>query len=203
MASAEQGQENVTTASKDRDAGKSPPEKTTSPRADEADSKKSQGEGESRMTIEAVLPEDVLSDEELKEKEPPKYEDWYEESDTQPDKTVSGDSSVGAVQSVKPFNFGRDPSGPEDKTLYLTVPKLGLQKISVFNGASEEKLKESVVHVPVTGFPWQKGRIRTSPGTVSGIRAQVPPTSSTTSTGWRRGIGLFSMMPRIRSTRTA
>ncbi|HET7272235.1 MAG TPA: class E sortase [Rubrobacter sp.] len=44
-----------------------------------------------------------------------------------------------------------------DKTLYLTVPKLGLQKVPIFNEVSGEKLKESVVHVPVTGFPWQKG----------------------------------------------
>ena len=27
----------------------------------------------------------------------------------------------------------------------------------VFNSVSKEKLKESVVHVPATGFPWQKG----------------------------------------------
>jgi sortase A len=147
MASVERGrQESVTTASKDRDTGKTWPEKTTSSQGDE-----------SGKTVEAVLPEDVLPDKELKEKEPPKYEDWYKESDDQPDKTYSGDSSVGAIPSVKPFNFGRDPGGPEDKTLYLTVPKLGLLKIPVFNEVSEEKLKESVVHVPVTGFPWQKG----------------------------------------------
>jgi sortase A len=151
MASAEQGrQESATTVSKGRDAGKTrlEQENSTSSPAGETDSKK---------TVEAVLPEDVLSDKELKGKEPPKYEDWYEESDNQSDKAVSGDSSVGAIPSVKPFNFGRDPGGPEDKTLYLTVPKLGLQKIPVFNEVSEEKLKESVVHVPATGFPWQKG----------------------------------------------
>jgi sortase A len=158
MASAEQGrQESVTTASKDRDTGKTrlDPQQTTSSQVGEADSKKSH-EDDSGKTVEAVLPEDVLSDQQ-KDKEPPKYEDWYKESDNQPDTLVSGDSSVGDIPSVKPFNFGRDPGGPEDKTLYLTVPKLGLQKIPVFNEVSKEKLKESVVHVPVTGFPWQKG----------------------------------------------
>ncbi len=102
------------------------------------------------------MPKDVLSQEQKKQ-EPPKYEDWYKKSDTQPAQLNAPDTSAGSIPSVKPFNLGRDPGGPEDKTLYLTVPKLGLQAIPVFNEVSEEKLKESVVHVPVTGFPWQDG----------------------------------------------
>lgn len=108
-------------------------------------------------TVEAVLPEDVLSDKQLEHQETPKYEDWHNQSDAQPDKLVSTDSSVGTIPSVKPFNLGRDPGGPGDRTLYLTVPKLGLKRIPVFDEVSEETLKESVVHVPVTGFPWQEG----------------------------------------------
>lgn len=69
---------------------------------------------------------------------------------------ITADSSVGAIPSVKPFNFGRDPGGPEDKTLYLSVPKLGISGIPVFDSVTEETLKESVVHVPATGFPWQE-----------------------------------------------
>jgi sortase A len=151
--------ERITTASKGQDAGMSrpEPEKIASPPAGEADSEESQVENDAGSTVEAVLPEDVLSDEELEEKAPPKYEDWYKASDAQSDKLASGDTSVGAIPSVKPFNFGRDPGGPGDNTLYLTVPKLGLHEIPVFDEVSEEKLKESVVHVPVTGFPWQKG----------------------------------------------
>jgi sortase A len=65
--------------------------------------------------------------------------------------------SAGAIPAVKPFNFGRDPGGPEDKTLYLTVPKIGLEDVQVINSTSDEALTESTVHVPATGFPWQAG----------------------------------------------
>jgi sortase A len=46
---------------------------------------------------------------------------------------------------------------PADKTLYLTVPKIGLEDVKVHDSLSEEKLEESTVHVPETGFPWQSG----------------------------------------------
>jgi sortase A len=152
MARAEQ--EDITTASKGQDAGV---DETRTEKDGTTSAQKDAEDGDSGKTVEAMLPEDVLSDKELREKEPPKYEDWYKASDARPYKLASGDSSVGAIPSVKPFNFGRDPGGPEDKTLYLTVPKLGLHKIPVFDEVSDEKLKESVVHIPVTGFPWQKG----------------------------------------------
>jgi LPXTG-site transpeptidase (sortase) family protein len=47
--------------------------------------------------------------------------------------------------------------GPTDKTLYLTIPKLGLEQIKVSDSLSEEALGESAIHVPQTGFPWQPG----------------------------------------------
>jgi sortase A len=47
--------------------------------------------------------------------------------------------------------------GPADKTLYLTIPKLGLKNLTVYNSYSEEKLHDSVIHLPDTGFPWQPG----------------------------------------------
>ena len=88
----------------------------------------------------------------------PEYRDFFSEGDPEtPDKLVSSDSSTGAIPVVKPFNFGRDPGGPEDKTLYLTIPKLGLEEIPVFDTVSEEKLKDGTVHIPATGYPWQKG----------------------------------------------
>lgn len=106
-------------------------------------------------TVQAVRPEDIISEEERTGA--PKYSDWYEESpDEQPIELPVG-TSAGAIPAVKPFNFGRDPGGPEDKTLYLTVPKLGLEDVSAFDSISEEKLKESAIHIPATGFPWQDG----------------------------------------------
>jgi sortase A len=88
----------------------------------------------------------------------PKYRDFFSEGDPKtPAKLVSSDSSTGAIPVVKPYNFGRDPGGPEDKTLYLTIPKLGLEDIPAFDTVSEEKLRDGTVHIPATGYPWQKG----------------------------------------------
>ncbi len=88
----------------------------------------------------------------------PEYRDFYAEGDPEtPAKLVSSDSSAGAIPAIKPFNFGRDPGGPEDRTLYLSVPKLGLEDVPVFDTVSEEKLRDGAVHVPATGYPWQKG----------------------------------------------
>jgi sortase A len=105
-------------------------------------------------TVQAVNPEDILSQEERTG--PPKYRDWNEQSGSEPVQLPLG-TSAGAIPAVKPFNFGRDPGGPDDKTLYLTVPKLGIDEVPVFDSVSEEKLKEGTIHVPATGFPWQDG----------------------------------------------
>ena len=105
-------------------------------------------------TVQAVRPEDILSEKERTGA--PKYRDWYEESGSEPIQLPFG-TSAGPIPAVKPFNFGRDPGGPEDKTLYLSVPKLGLEDVAAFDSISEEKLEESTIHVPATGFPWQDG----------------------------------------------
>jgi sortase A len=106
-------------------------------------------------TIETLTPEDVLSEEDRAEA--PKYQDFFEPSDAAPQQAATSGGSAGALPAVKPFNFGRDPGGPADKTLYLTVPSLGLEDVPVFDSVDEEKLEEGVIHVPATGFPWQQG----------------------------------------------
>jgi sortase A len=113
-------------------------------------------EADSGTVVKTVLPEDVLSEKDLKAT-PPKYEDWYEEASSTDEAQTLGITTAGAVPAVKPFNFGRDPGGPDDKTLYLTVPKLGLEDVTAYNSVKDEKLKKSTVHIPATGFPWQKG----------------------------------------------
>lgn len=50
-----------------------------------------------------------------------------------------------------------DAGGPSDTTLYLTVPEIGLEDVEVHDSLSEEKLEESAIHLPGTGFPWQAG----------------------------------------------
>jgi sortase A len=88
----------------------------------------------------------------------PEYRDFYSEGDPETSaELISSSSSTGAIPAIKPFNFGRDPGGPKDKTLYLTIPALGLTEAPVFDTVSEEKLKEGTVHIPATGYPWQKG----------------------------------------------
>ena len=115
-----------------------------------------QAEGDNdTKTVKALLPEDVLSKKDLDES-PPKYEDWYQEGSEAGGEETS-DTTAGTIPAVEPFNLGRDPGGPDDKTLYLSVPDLGLENVTAYNSVSEDKLKKSMVHIPATGFPWQKG----------------------------------------------
>lgn len=131
----------------------------------------SQGGGSERATapeveedsgeqVDAVTPEEILSDKERTGA--PEFREWNDPAaeDYEPATSelfVSSDSSTGAIPAVKPFNFGRDPGGPEDKKLSLDIPKLGLEDVTVFDSISEEKLKQGTVRVPGTGYPWQEG----------------------------------------------
>ncbi len=47
-------------------------------------------------------------------------------------------------------------SVPDDPTLHLTVPSLGLYGHTVRNDDSEEALDQGAIKLPYTGFPWQK-----------------------------------------------
>ncbi len=106
-------------------------------------------------TVDTVLPEDILSEEERTGA--PKYRDFFEKGPDEQVAQISSGTSAGSIPAVRPFNFGRDPGGPTDKTLYLSVPKLGIDDVPVFDSVSEEKLAEGTIHVPATGFPWQDG----------------------------------------------
>ena len=46
---------------------------------------------------------------------------------------------------------------PLDDALYLTIPEIGIEDLTVHNSLSEERLDESAIHLPDTGFPWQPG----------------------------------------------
>jgi sortase A len=48
-------------------------------------------------------------------------------------------------------------AAPDDPTLFLTVPKLGLYNHTVRNDDSEQALDAGAIKVPGTDFPWQKG----------------------------------------------
>jgi len=50
---------------------------------------------------------------------------------------------------------------PEDPTLYLTVPRLGIHEHTVRNDRSEEALDLGAIKLPSTGFPWEGGDTNT------------------------------------------
>ena len=51
----------------------------------------------------------------------------------------------------------RVAAAPDDPTLFLTVPRLGLQGHTVRNDDSEQALDLGAIKVPGTDFPWQEG----------------------------------------------
>jgi sortase A len=63
---------------------------------------------------------------------------------------------------------------PSDTTMYLTIPKLGLQDIPVLEGSSETVLSQGVGHLPGTGYPWVDG----SNTYIAGHRLGYPGTVS-------------------------
>ncbi len=105
-------------------------------------------------TVQAMSPDDVLSEEERTGM--PEFKNWNDTSTEAEPIQIGGSGSAGAIPAVKPFNFGRDPGGPEDKTLYITVPKIGLESVPAFDEVSEEALEEGTAHIPATGYPWQE-----------------------------------------------
>lgn len=69
----------------------------------------------------------------------------FEQFDAPADQASSGDAAEA------------DGPVPEDPTLYLTVPRLGLRENKVRNDRSEFALGLGAVKLPDTGFPWQQG----------------------------------------------
>jgi sortase A len=53
------------------------------------------------------------------------------------------------------------PATPDDPTLYLTVPRLGIYDNTVRNDSSEEALDLGAIKLPHTGFPWQEEEANT------------------------------------------
>jgi sortase A len=66
------------------------------------------------------------------------------------------------------------PAVPPDTTMYLTIPKIGLQDVLVQDGTSETVLSAGAGHVPGTGYPWVVG----SNTYIAGHRLGYPGTGS-------------------------
>ncbi len=63
---------------------------------------------------------------------------------------------------------------PADTTMYLTVPKIGLYDIPVYEGTSEASLSQGTGHMTGTGYPWVPG----SNTYIAGHRIGYPGTLS-------------------------
>jgi LPXTG-site transpeptidase (sortase) family protein len=63
---------------------------------------------------------------------------------------------------------------PSDTTMYLTIPKLGLFDIPVYEGTSEASLSAGTGHLSGTGYPWLPG----SNTYIAGHRLGYPGTVS-------------------------
>jgi sortase A len=60
-------------------------------------------------------------------------------------------------EASKGTEEGKGTAAPDDPTLYLSVPRLGLYDNTVRNDSSEAALDLGAVKLPYTGFPWEKG----------------------------------------------
>ena len=67
------------------------------------------------------------------------------------------------------------PPAPEDPTMYLTVPRLGVYGHTVRNDDSQWALDQGAIKVPETGFPWQEPATNTY---IAGHRVGWPGTES-------------------------
>ena len=63
---------------------------------------------------------------------------------------------------------------PEDPTMYLTVPAIGIDNVPVINEDSEAALEAGTQHVTSSGFPWQEG----ANTYIAGHRIGYPGTAS-------------------------
>jgi sortase A len=80
-----------------------------------------------------------------------------EASETMEEEAAEGKASEWETTSEEVAEEEEDgTSVPDDPTLRLTVPRLGLYGHTVRNDDSEEALDLGAIKLPYTGFPWQK-----------------------------------------------
>jgi LPXTG-site transpeptidase (sortase) family protein len=92
------------------------------------------------------------------------------EQSVQDEVAQQGSASTSAPATAS-ANQGAVPSGT---TMYLTIPKLGLVDIPVYEGTSEATLSAGTGHMPGTGYPWVAG----SNTYIAGHRIGYPGTVS-------------------------
>jgi sortase A len=68
-----------------------------------------------------------------------------------------GDEEVASEEETAEDKEEPVAAAPDDPTLFLTVPRLGLYGHTVKNDDSEQALDLGAIKVPGTDFPWQEG----------------------------------------------
>lgn len=84
----------------------------------------------------------------------------FEASGDDPEEQASEETSAGEDAAGEENEAPAAPP-PEDPTLYLTVPRLGIQSHTVRNDRSEQALGLGAIKLPSTGFPWEAGDTNT------------------------------------------
>ena len=98
-----------------------------------------------------------MGDERPGQVDAPTFEEAVEEVDE------SAGDEEGATEKESPEGGATEekeepvPAAPDDPTLFLTVPKLGLYNHTVRNDDSEQALDLGAIKMPGTDFPWQEG----------------------------------------------
>ncbi len=82
-----------------------------------------------------------------------------EAGDEPPEQQVAGEQETPEETATEEEEAGS--VAPDDPTLYLTVPKLGVYGHVVRNDRSEEAMSVGAIKLPDTGFPWQEGDTNT------------------------------------------
>jgi LPXTG-site transpeptidase (sortase) family protein len=89
-------------------------------------------------------------------------------------RSVQGEVAQRASDSASASASATSGAVPSDGTMYLTVPKIGLYDIPVYEGTSEASLSGGTGHMTGTGYPWVPG----SNTYIAGHRIGYPGTLS-------------------------
>jgi sortase A len=72
------------------------------------------------------------------------------------EEAAESEASEGETASEEAAEEEEGTPVPDDPTLHVTVPRLGLYGHTVRNDDSEEALDQGAIKLPYTGFPWQE-----------------------------------------------
>jgi sortase A len=95
------------------------------------------------------------------------YSNIFEETSDEPEQTDTSaieqapTDTTNQEKAAEEEETGQALAPPNDPTLYLTVPRLGIYGHTVRNDRSEAALDLGAAKLPDTSFPWQKGDTNT------------------------------------------